>query len=103
MSDVRLLSIYDKQRSNGDGETIGETKDRDPNGGSNPSDETVEHALMWEGWDLVRDISDRPDVTTVLAGEGEALWIVSDVYGPWAIQLTNPVGEDLFDGRFAGE
>lgn len=91
MSNAELMELYHCR--NGDGESAGS----DP--GGNPSEQSVTDAVAAEGWDVVRDISDRPDVETLLARDGDALYIVSDVNGPWAIQLTFADGEDRLDAR----
>ena len=91
MSDADLKALYDQRRRNADGEAIGS----DPAG--MPSKQSVADAVQAEGWEVVRDISDRPDVATLLTRDGDTLYIVSDVEGPWAIQLTYADGSDRLD------
>lgn len=88
MSNSDLKALYDQRRRNADGEAAGS----EPAG--IPGKQSVADAVESEGWDVVRDISDRPDVDTLLARDGDALYIVSDVEGPWAIQLTYTDGSD---------
>lgn len=88
MSNSDLLALYDTRRRDADGEAAGSA----PAGME--SKESVSDAVAHEGWDVVRDLSDRPDVETLLARDGDTLYIVSDVHGPWAIQLTFADGSD---------
>ena len=88
MDNSDLLALYDERRRNADGEAAGS----DPAG--MPSKQSVADAVAAEGWDVVRDLSNRPDVDTLLARDGDTLYIVSDVEGPWAIRLTYADGSD---------
>lgn len=83
MRDADLIELYQQRRGNGDGESAG-----------GDAKASVADAVEDEGWEVVRDISERPDVTTLLARDGDALYIVSDIEGAWAIQLTYSDGED---------
>ena len=86
MSDCDLRALYDLRRRNGDGDVCGD------------GDQAIAAVIAGEGWDAVRDISDRPDVQMWLALDGDACYIVGDVYGPWAIQLTYADGSDRLAG-----
>lgn len=89
MSDSELLALYDQRRRNADGETCGNDQE-----GMIASEQGVYGAVEAEGWDLVRNIDDRSDIDTLLVRDGDTLYIVSDVNGPWAIQLTFADGSD---------
>lgn len=73
-TEQEAMQMFESLRQQACGEAIG--KD---------SDSPLEAAER-EGWEVLREWS--KDHVLAANGAGE-LWVVCDIYGPWAIQITN--------------
>lgn len=79
-TDEELMAAYETHRRNGNGEQAGK------------DDDTCAEAAEREGWTIMRHIyagtnqPGTPVLAQTLLGD---LWVVNDLDGPWAIQVSD--------------
>lgn len=77
-TDAELMEAFESLRRQACGEGIGS------------KDQTPAQAVESEGWTRIRTIYQATNCpgTPVLAQDpADGLWVVDDIYGPWAIQV----------------
>lgn len=78
-TDEELMERFESERRMANGEVIG------------ADDQTPAEAVESEGWTLIRAIHSGTNIpgTPVFAkGPDDRLWVVNDLDGPWAIQVS---------------
>lgn len=78
-TDLELMDAYESFRRQACGEAIGEVK------------QTPADAVTSEGWEVLRTIyagTNQPGTPVLAKDAADRLWIVNDLDGPWAIQVS---------------